>query len=850
MFADLIPSPGARVPPVPNWQNFATISTHFRGTSKPKHLMISPSKKVLLKKRGTRNMRNNAFSVTSLSFTFHHSPFTTHLFALSPFSISFIILKNNYSLFMKYLSMRAVCIAALALSFICPASLRAQTKAEYANLPSAIMSARSLYGDRGPQSVNWTNGGNKYSYTTDDKIYSMDPATLKDQLIFEDKGLNFPGTDNAFNYESFQWSHDSQHLVFKTNFRKIYRRSGISDYYVYDLATKQLKTAAKNARTAELSPDGSKVGIERDGNMFVYNFAASKERQLTFDKTSEEGTFNGHYDWVYEEEFGQAQAWNWSPDSKFIAYWQFDESKVPIFQMTNYEGHHPDYVQIPIPQVGDANPSVRIGVIDVATGKKIWLKPDETGDFYIPRIYWTSTPNVLAMMTLNRAQNDMKLYFFNVKTGEHHVVMEEKNNTWVAIFNFYTDVNDMIYFPEKEKEFFWVSDRSGYYHIYRYSYSGKLINQVTKGDWDMIKVTGIDPATKTIYYLSAQDGGLYQELYSIKFDGSGETKLSSVKGYHDIDMSPNTHYYLDKYSNADTPLHVALCDSHAKVLKMLVDNQKVSEFIQQHAYSKPEYFNFKTADGTSLDGYIIKPFNFDPNKKYPLVMTVYGGPESHDVFDSFSDDTWQQWLAQNGYVVADVNNRGTANYGSAFMKIVYKQLGKWESNDFVETAQYLAKRPYVDGSKMAIMGTSYGGYSTTYTMLTHPGVFKVGIANSPVTDWRLYDDIYTERYMAPLKDNEEGYKNSSDMTHAANLDGHLLLIHSMSDDNVHPANTMQLLTALTNAGKDVDLRIYPPGAHGAAYNWQSYILIQSVSFQYLERYLKGNNDLPNLNATK
>jgi dipeptidyl-peptidase 4 len=251
-------------------------------------------------------------------------------------------------------------------------------------------------------------------------------------------------------------------------------------------------------------------------------------------------------------------------------------------------------------------------------------------------------------------------------------------------------------------------------------------------------------------------------------------------------------------------------------------------------------FHFTTSDGVGLDGYTIKPFNFDPAKKYPVVFTIYGGPESHGVFDRFSSNAWQQWLAQNGYIVVDVNNRGIANYGSEFMKIVYKQLGKWESHDFVETAHYLSTLPYVDSTRMAIMGGSYGGYSTTYTLLTHPGVFKVGIANSPVTDWRLYDDVYTERYMAPLPDNVEGYKNSASVTHAANLTDHLLLIHSMSDDNVHPAHTMQLLTALTNAGKDADLRIYPPGAHGAAYNRQSSILIATVGFEYLERYLKGN----------
>jgi dipeptidyl-peptidase 4 len=724
----------------------------------------------------------------------------------------------------------------------------AQTKTPYKNLPDALMSYGKLAGKQGPESVNWTNGGGKYSYINADGISSMDVQTLKDESVFTSKGLTFPGTSEAFNYESFQWSHDSKHLVFKTNFRHIYRRSGVSDYYIYDLDGKTLKQAAKDARTAELSPDGTKVGIERGGNMFVYNFATGKEQALTSDSTAENGIFNGHYDWVYEEEFGQAQAWNWSTDNKYIAFWQFDERPVPDFQMTNFDGLHPDYLHIPIPQVGDPNPAVKIGVVDVESGKKVWLSPDETGDYYIPRIYWTGDPDVLALMTLNRAQNHMKLYFFNVKTGEHHVVLEEQNTTWVAIFNFYTNVNDMVYFPEKTKEFFWVSDRSGYYHIYRYGYDGKLINQVTTGNWDMIKVTGIDPVSKKIYFLSAEDGGLEQQFYSIKFDGKDKKKLSTVPGYHDINMSPNTKYYLDSYSNSTTPLHVALNDNSGKTIKLLEDNHAVDDFTKSHAYAPKEYFKFKTADGTNLDGYLIKPFDFDPTKKYPLVLTVYGGPESHDVFNNFAADPWQQWLAQNGYVIANVNNRGIANYGRAFMKIVYKQLGKWESNDFVETAKYLAKQPFVDSSKMAIMGTSYGGFSTTYTLLTHPGVFKVGIANSPVTDWRLYDDVYTERYMAPLKDNEEGYKSSSDITHAANLKDHLLLIHSMSDDNVHPSNTMQLLTALTNAGKDAELRIYPPGAHGAAYNWQSYILISNVSFHFLECYLKGNNDLPNLNA--
>ncbi|HXB06263.1 MAG TPA: DPP IV N-terminal domain-containing protein [Puia sp.] len=709
---------------------------------------------------------------------------------------------------------------------------------QYSNLPEALQSGFRLQGRSGPASVNWIDNGNQYSFIAGAEIHTMDPKTLAEKTVFTNKDLHLPGTASPFSYESFQWSKDSRHLVFRTNFRHIFRNSGISDYYIYDVAMRQLQQAAKDARSAELSPDGGRVGMERNGNLYVYDFAAGKERQLTADSTSETGLFNGHYDWVYEEEFGQGQAWNWSKDSRYIAFWQFDDSQVPVFQMTNFEGIHPPQEKIAIPQPGDPNPTVCIGVIDVQSGKKVWLSPDETGDFYIPRIYWTSDPDVLAVMTLNRSQNHLKLYFFNVKTGEHRVVLEEQNQTWIAVFDFYTDVNDMVYFPEKTKDFFWVSDRSGYYHIYHYGYDGKLINQVTKGNWDLIKVTGIDPDTKSIYYLSAEASPLEQQLYSIKYDGSAKKKLTAVPGYHTIDMSANTAYYLDEYSNTTTPTQVTLCNNQGNVLKQLEDNHDVSAFTKTHAYSPLQLFQFRTSDGVTLDGSMIKPFHFDSTKKYPVVMAVYGGPESHDVFNKFETSGPHQWLAQNGYIVVDINNRGNSAYGSAFMKVVYKQLGKWESNDFVEAARYLQTLPYVDGANIAIVGTSYGGFSTTYTLLTHPGVFKAGIANSPVTDWRLYDNIYTERYMGTLADNADGYKNSSDMTHAGKLQDHLLIIHSMLDDNVHPAQTLELLTALTNAGKDVDLRIYPPGAHGAAYNWQSYLLIEKVSFEFLERHLK------------
>ncbi len=720
-------------------------------------------------------------------------------------------------------------------------------KEKYKDLKDAFLSGRKLAGESGPRSVNWIDGGRRYSYIAKkNEIRAYDPASDKDELIFTSDGITFPDTSKPFEYSSFQWAHDSKHILFQSSFRKIYRRSGISDYYVYSLNDKKMKLAAKDARTAELSPDGSMVGYERDGNMFVYDFNSKAEKQLTTDG-GKGNFFNGHYDWVYEEEFGQAQAWRWSNDNKYIAYWHFDESPVPVFQMTDYAGLHPEYEKIAYPQVGDPNANIKIGVVDVKSGKNIWINTGVTGEYYIPRIYWTNEENVLAVVALNRAQNEVKLFFCNVATGKNKLILEEKSSAWIDVYDFYAGVSDMFTFPEGLNEFFWISDRDGHQHVYRYSYDGKLINQVTKGDWTVSRVAGIDVKHHVLYYQSTELSPLQRQLYSIRFDGTDKKRITTAEGTHRINMSPDAEFFLDSYSSLNQPTQVEIWSTSKGMLKKIVDNKSVSEYLQKHEYSPRELFSFTTSDSVKLDCYMIKPFDFDPAKKYPVVMAIYGGPGSQAVYDIFDANAWHQYLAQKGYIIVDVNNRGTANYSSHFMKQVYKQLGRWESNDFAETAKYLATLPYVDKDNMAIMGTSYGGYSTTYTMFAHPGVFKVGIANSPVTDWRLYDDIYTERYMGLLNDNEQGYIQSASTTHAGKLQGHLLLIHSDLDDNVHVQNTMQLLTALINGGKDFDLRIFPPGAHGAAYNLQSYMLLIQVYYNYLDRYLKGGEDQIDIN---
>ncbi|HEY5063011.1 MAG TPA: DPP IV N-terminal domain-containing protein, partial [Gemmatimonadaceae bacterium] len=536
-------------------------------------------------------------------------------------------------------------------------------------------------------------------------------------------------------------------------------------------------------------------------------------------------------------------AWNWSPDSRHIAFWQVDETKEPEIQITDYSGLHPVWDHIRIPQPGDSNPRVRIGVLDSRTGKKVWLDPHQSGDYYIPRVYWTSRADTLAMIVLNRKQNDMKLLFFDVVTGGSRPVMEETSKTWIDVYDFYAGVQDLMSFPEKSHEFLWISDRDGYQHLYRYDYSGALVQQVTRGTWNVTRIEGTDAARKIVYFTSTNPSPLERQLWQVNFDGSGLRRITTASGRHAINMSPDARYFIDTWSSTTQPRQVELWSTANGKLRTIEANAATVDFLATHEYRAPELFTFTTSDGVKIDASMIKPAPFDPSKRYPVVFAIYGGPGSQGVYNDFSPSGWTQWLSQNGYIVVDVNNRGTNNYGRDFMKVVYKQLGKYESHDFAEAAAYLKTLPFVDGRHMAIAGGSYGGYSTMYTMEMYPDVFSIGMSNSGVADWRLYDTIYTERYMSVLGDNTAGYEQSSVVVNAPKLQGHLLMIHSMMDDNVHPQNTMQLFTAFTNAGRDVEARVYPPGHHGAAYNAESAFLINEVEFNFLNRW-SGRTTVP------
>lgn len=719
------------------------------------------------------------------------------------------------------------------------------------SVQEALMMSSRLAGGAGPASVNWIDGGDRFSYTVrtqaEHEVRVQDPAALTDQLLFEPRRLTLEGETEPLQYRSFQFAADSRHLLFQTNFRPIYRHSGIADFYLYSLEDETLRLAARDARTAELSPGGERMGFERGGNLYVVELATGEERQLT--DVDGDSIFNGVFSWVYEEEFGLAQAWSWSPQGDRIAYWQTDERGVPVTRLTDFEDQHPDWFTLAYPKVGDPNPTVRIGVLDGASGSTRWLDTGLEDEHYIPRIYWTSDPGTLAVVTLNRPQNHMRLFFFDVRDGSRHQVLEETSDTWIDVFDFFAGIDDFLYFPAGLREFFWLSDRDGWAHLYRYDYDGNLLNRVTGGEWAVTRVEGVDPDGGLVYYTSTEASPLERHLYAVRFDGSDKARLTRTRGNHQIDMSPNTRFYIDRWSNTETPRQIELwtTEDGGRRLSTLEDNQPVRDLLRTHAYSPQELFRFTTSDGVELDGSMIRPPDFDETRAHPVILSIYGGPGSQQVYDAFATNGWHQYLAQQGYIVVGLNNRGSGNYGRDFMKIVYGELGRWEALDFAEVGRWLAAQPWVDGDRMSILGTSYGGYMAITTLLRHPGTFALGVANSPVTDWRLYDTIYTERYMGLLPENPAGYEASSAMPRAGELQDRLLLVHSGMDENVHPQNTMQLLTALARAGKDAELRFYPPGAHGAAFDFPSYLTMTEVYTNAFCRYIAVACTPANLN---
>ncbi len=732
----------------------------------------------------------------------------------------------------QYLRKALLCIVVLTVV----ASSDAQKK-EYEDLREAIFSARNLRGDSGPSNVVWINGGKQYSFTKMNEgaqeIWLHDIRSGDETLVFSAAGKTFnDGSD--FSYRSFQWAGDYNYLLFQTNFKQVWRYSGNSDYYYYSTKEDTLELIIEQAFTAEVSPDGTKLGYGKNGDLYMYNFATRQTTRFTDD--AEDYFYNGRWGWAYEEEFGLVQAWKWSPDSKYISFWQSDERHVPIYRLTDFEGLHPDYMEVPYPKVGDPAPYVKIGIINTITGERNWVD-FELDDGYIPRIYWTSQEDNLAIVYMNRPQDLVEVHMVNVTNQEKKMIYRETSETWIDIFDFFAGEADHFYFPEGLDEFFFISEKDGWAHIYMISYDGSSVKQVTEGSYEVVGIKAINTSKKTLYYVSTESSPLERNLYAIKFNGRGKKRITTAPGSHSVDVSPDGQYFFDRYSSVDSPARVAFSSIDGKMSRDLTDNSDVDEFLETYIYMPKELFSFVTTDGQELDGYIIKPLNFDPGKEYPLLLDIYGGPGSQGVYNTFGTNGWHQWLAGQGFVIASVNNRGNGGYGSAFEKVVHKQLGKIEAQDFIETVKYLAEKEWVDGNRMAIRGHSYGGFMSAYTMVNHPGVFKASIVAAPNADHRLYDCILTERLMGLIEENEEGYINSAVATNAHQLEGEMLLVHSLIDENVHPQHTFQLLRAFIKEGKDVDLKIYPSGDHDVASDMVSYLLLMNQYTDFLMDHL-------------
>lgn len=631
----------------------------------------------------------------------------------------------------------------------------------------------------------------KYSYATLEKI-----ATV----------VNSKDLGEIKYFESYDFNNDETKLLLGVDSESIYRHSSLGIFYVYDLASKSLQLIDKEKiQEPTFSPDSKKVAYAKNNNIFIKNLETNEVVQITSDGKKNE-IINGICDWVYEEEFSFVRAFEWSKDSKNIAFLRFDETEVPTYSMDIVGNElYPTQQVFKYPKAGEKNSVVTLQLYNVSEGKTTKI---DLGNYeYIPRIKWTNNPEILSVITLNRHQNDLKLFAVNAVNFTSKVILNEVDKAFV-------DIHDNLTFLT-DNSFIWTSEKDGFNHIYHYSKEGKLINQVTKGNWEVTNFFGINEKNKTIYYQSVEDGSINRTVYSIKLNGTAKKRLTNASGTNEAAFSKNLNYFINTFSDANTPPVYSLYNGEGNLLKEILNNNELSKKLTNYNISKKEFFVLNTKNG-AFNAWIIKPNSFDSAKKYPVFMTQYSGPGSQSVSNewSSSNDYWYQHLAEKGYIVVCVDGRGTGFKGADFKKVTYKELGKYEVEDQIESAIELAKRPYVDANEIGIWGWSYGGFMSANCLFKGNDVFKMAIAVAPVTSWRFYDSVYTERYMQTPQENASGYDENSPLNFADLLKGNFLLVHGSGDDNVHVQNSMRLTNALIEANKPFDQAIYPDRTHG------------------------------------
>ena len=686
-------------------------------------------------------------------------------------------------------------------------------------------------------------GITKYKYATGEKVADV---CLFNAPEMSKKAKPLPPI------EGYEFSQDEQKILLSSGFEPIYRHSGVSDYYIYDVKDKTFTKISNEGkqRLTTLSPDGTKVAFVRDNNLYWMDLSTLEEHAITTDGKVNE-IINGTTDWVYEEEFAITQGFQWSPDSKKIAYMRFDESQVKEYNMQMWGALYPEDYRYKYPKAGEDNSKVSLCVYKLESGKTQYPQlggkenavgtPHSEGWEYLPRFQWAND-KTLAMMRMNRLQNHMQILTINTdKDGcePDATIYEEQDKAYV-------DVPDTWQFitvgkGKKAKEMMLItSECDGYRHIYLYDMQGNLVKQVTSGEWEVCDVPGVDVKNQRLYYTSREHGAINKNLFVIGFDGKNKKCLSySIKEMNEIYDLSDVHfefyyskdhvggtfnatfsngckYYICTYSNATLPPTYTLHDANGKLVKVLESNAELSKKMGTYCHSRKKFNHFTTSTGTKLNYYTIKPADFDENKKYPVLVYVYGGPGNQQVNNSYgySDFFWYQMLAQKGYVVFCFDGRGTGGRGADFKKQTYGDLGRMECEDAIEAAKWLGQQSWVDKDRIGIWGWSFGGYLSTLSLLKGNDVFKMAIAVAPVMNWRYYDNIYTERFLGLPKDNAKGYDENSPLNFTDRLKGNYLLIHGTGDDNVHFQNSAEMVEKLENAGKQFEFRIYPNKNHG------------------------------------
>jgi len=670
----------------------------------------------------------------------------------------------------------------------------------------------AVFRAKGMDELQSMKNTNQYTVLNSDRTAKSQQIDLYDFATLQ-KVSTLIDTKNhkelADGIDSYTFSKDEKQILIANNSTPIFRHSFTADFYLYDLASKSLSKILEQVQVPTFSPDGTKIGFAKTNNLYIYDIASKTTAQVTTDG-AKNAIINGITDWVYEEEFAFVRAFDWSADSKKMAYIRFDESQVPQFSMDLYKKDlYPTADTFKYPKAGEKNALVSLHVYDVNGKSSKTINLGNYNDFYIARMKWTNDANVLCAQVLNRHQDNLDLIFVDGTTGAAKVVLNEKDKAYV-------DVTDNLTFL-KDNSFIWTSEKDGFNHIYLYDKTGKLKNQVTKGNWEVTSYYGFDEKTKTVFYQSVENGSTIRDVYKISLDGKKKVKLSQQVGTNVATFSPDFTYFINSFSSATVPTMYTLNSSKdGKQAKAIVDNVALADKLKKYDLPTKEFFELTTEKSHKLNAWMIKPKNFDATKKYPVFMYQYSGPGSQQVANDWLDinDMWFMMLSQEGYITVCVDGRGTGFKGAEFKKCTQKELGKYEVEDQIDAAKVIGNYAYVDKSRIGIFGWSYGGFMSSNCLFKGADVFKMAIAVAPVTNWRFYDSIYTERYMQTPQENPSGYDENSPINHVSKLKGNFLLIHGTADDNVHVQNSMQMIEALVQANKQFDWAIYPDKNHG------------------------------------